>query len=66
MTNKEFEEKIYEFGNIMYRIGRMETDDKAGMKEYNKLIKQKEEYMEIFNSYFKSSIKVAKSLGVVC
>jgi hypothetical protein len=50
----------------MYRIGRMETDDKAGMKEYNKLIKQKEEYMEIFNSYFKSSIKVAKSLGVVC
>lgn len=64
MSNKEFEEKIYEFGNIMYRIGRMETDDKAGMKEYNKLIKQKEDLIETFNSYFKSSVKVAKALNV--
>lgn len=65
MNNKDLEEKIYEFGHIMYRLGRMETDDKASTKEYNKACKDKEELMVMFDDHFKSSIKVAKSLNIV-
>jgi hypothetical protein len=64
MTNKELEEAIYEYGDTMKQIGRYETDDKIGMKEYNKLISTKEKLMEKFDLYFKSSIKVSKTLNV--
>lgn len=66
MTTKEFEELVYEYGHVMYKLGRMETDEKQSMKEYNKLINQKEKIVEKFKEYFKSSNKVAKTLGVVC
>jgi hypothetical protein len=42
MSNKEFEEYIYEYGHVMYRIGRMETDDNSSTKEYNNMTKKKE------------------------
>jgi hypothetical protein len=65
MNSKELEEKIYEFGHVMYRLGRMETDDQASTKEYNKFCKEKESLMEFFNVQFKGQSKVAKSLNIV-
>ena len=55
--NKEFENAIYEYGNIMYKIGRMETDGKDSSKEYNKLIKEKEMLVKIFDQHFGTSLK---------
>jgi len=55
--NKEFENSIYEYGNIMYKIGRMETDGKDSSKEYNKLIKEKEMLVKIFDQHFGTSLK---------
>ena len=66
MDNKILEEKIYEFGNVLYRLGRMETDGKDTTKEYNKLCKVKENLTNEFNEYFKSgNKKIAKSLGLI-
>ena len=68
MTNKELEEKIYEFGNTMYRLGRMETDDKESSKEYNKMHKLKEDLIKQFDNYFKTSKldrKAAQSLSLI-
>jgi len=64
MTNKALEEAIYEFGAVMYQIGRYETDGKDTIKEYNKLIKQKESLKESFENHFQSNTKVAKSLNL--
>jgi hypothetical protein len=68
MSNKDLEEKIYEFGNVMYRLGRMETDDKTAMKEYNKLCKEREEFTKEFDQHFKSpsmNKKLANNMGLV-
>jgi hypothetical protein len=65
MTNKELEEKIYEYGHVMYRLGRMETDEKESTKDYNKFCKMKEELVNEFNSHFNTSVsKLKASLGV--
>jgi hypothetical protein len=64
MTNKALEEAIYEFGAVMYQIGRYETDGKDTTKEYNKLVKQKESLKELFEDHFQSNNKVAKSLNL--
>jgi hypothetical protein len=66
MTNKELEEKIYEFGQIMYRIGRMETDGNTTMKEYSKFVSSKENIMKEFDEHFDSSVsqKLKNTLGV--
>ena len=67
MENKTLEEKIYEFGQVMYRIGRMETDDKESTKEYNKFCKMREDLTKEFDSYFKTSKldkKAAKAVGL--
>lgn len=64
MTNKELEELIYAYGETMKQIGRCETDGKVGMKEYNKLISEKEKIIQKFDSYFKSNIKVLKTLNL--
>lgn len=66
MNNKELEELIYEYGHTMYRLGRMETDDKASTKDYNKVLSQKEKIVEKFKQYFKISPKAAKTLGIIC
>jgi hypothetical protein len=68
MTNKELEEKIYEFGQIMYRLGRMETDEKSSTKEYNKFCKDREDLTKKFDEYFKTpsmNKKLASSMGLV-
>jgi len=68
MTNKDLEAKIYEFGQILYRLGRMETDDKASTKDYNKLCKQREDLTKEFDEHFKSPTmnrKLATTMGLV-
>jgi hypothetical protein len=57
MTKDKLEESIYEFGHVMYRIGRLETDGKDTQKEYNKLLKQKEELTKLFGEFFGTSVK---------
>jgi len=68
MENKILEEKIYEFGHVMYRLGRMETDGKDSTKEYNKFCKMREDLTKEFIEHFKTSKinkKAAQSLGIV-
>jgi hypothetical protein len=48
----------------MYQIGRYETDGKDTTKEYNKLVKQKENLKELFEDHFQSNNKVGKSLSL--
>lgn len=64
MTNKELEELIYEYGETLKHIGRCETDGKTNMKEYNKLISQKEKIVEKFDKYFKNDSKLKKALNL--
>jgi hypothetical protein len=68
MNNKDLEAKIYEFGQVMYRLGRMETDGKDTTKEYNKMVKSREELTKEFDGYFNSSKldrKAAQTLGLI-
>lgn len=68
MQNKLLEEKIYEFGQTMYRLGRMETDGKDTTKEYNKMVKLREELTKEFDEHFNSpklNKKLAQNLGLV-
>lgn len=67
MSNKELEEKIYEFGNVLYQIGRMETDGKDTTKEYNKMCKRREQLTDEFSSHFKTNMnmKAAKTLNLI-
>jgi len=68
MENKTLEEKIYEFGQVMYRLGRMETDGKDSTKEYNKMSKMREDLTKEFDGHFNSSKldrKAAQTLGLV-
>jgi|TARA_R110000868_G_scaffold8508_2_gene44004 hypothetical protein len=65
MDNKTLEELIYEFGQVLYRIGRLETDGKDTQKDYNKQVKRKEELMNLFEDHFKSpNKKLSQSLGI--
>jgi hypothetical protein len=54
ISSSNIEEAIYEFGNVQYRIGRLETDGRDTQKEYNKLIKRKEELSKIIAEFFKN------------
>lgn len=57
MSDKKLEELIYEFGQIMYRLGRLETDGKQSQKEYNQTVKKREELTEIFDEFFGTTSK---------
>jgi len=65
MTNKELEELIYEYGETMKHIGKSETNEKSNMKEYNKLISQKENIIQKFDSHFNTSSKLSRTLNVI-
>jgi hypothetical protein len=56
----DIEEAVYEFGQVMYKIGRFETDGKDTNKEYNKLLKRKKELTEMFDEFFNSNLKKLK------
>ena len=46
--NKELESIIFEYGHVMYRLGRMETDGlDSTQKEYTKTLRRKEELLKI-------------------
>lgn len=63
MQNKDLEEMIYEYGHIMYRLGRMETDGNASTKEYNKYSDMKEKLAKQFDEHFKyDSERLKKAL----
>jgi hypothetical protein len=65
MDNKTFEEKIYEYGHVMYRLGRMETDEKESTKEYNKFLNMKEKLVKEFDEHFKTNLsKLRQTLNV--
>lgn len=53
ITSSNMEEVVYEFGNVQYRIGRLETDGRDSEKEYNRLVKRKEELGKIIAEFFK-------------
>lgn len=56
----DIEEAVYEFGQVMYKIGRFETDGKDTHKDYNKLLKRKKELTELFDEFFNSNSKKVK------
>jgi len=49
----DFEETVYQYGHVMYRLGRMETDGQDSGKEYNKKLKEKEELVKQLDEFFK-------------
>jgi hypothetical protein len=53
MKKQDIEEMIYEYGHVMYRLGRMETDGQDTGKEYNKKLKEKEELVKLLDEFFK-------------
>lgn len=53
-SSSELQNIIFEFGNVMYRLGRMETDGlDSSEKEYTKMSKRKEELFNIISKFFK-------------
>ena len=68
MSNNELEELIFEYGHVMYRLGRMETDDQASTKEYNKFCQMKEKLINQIDEHFNNNkcnkIKFALGLDV--
>lgn len=54
VSGTNIEEIIFEFGNVQYRIGRLETDGRDTEKEYNKLVKRKEQLSKLIAEFFKS------------
>lgn len=54
MKRNELEEIVYDFGHVMYRLGRMETDGNSSTKEYNQMTKRKEELAKQLDEFFKS------------
>lgn len=57
MKTTELEEIIYDYGHVMYRLGRMETDGNESTKEYNHMIKKKEELTKKIDEFFKLNKK---------
>jgi hypothetical protein len=55
LKNNQLQEVIYEFGQVMYKLGRMETDEKQSTKEYNQYCKKREELTKKIDEFFKNS-----------
>lgn len=66
MNNKDIEELIYEYGHVMYRLGRMETDGNSSTKEYNKFCDMRDKIKRQFDEHFNSDPhkNLRKSMGV--
>jgi hypothetical protein len=67
MNINEIETLFYEYGETMKHIGKCETNEKVGMKEYNKLVADKEKIILKFNELMqiKPNKKLANALGIV-
>jgi|GEM_PF-3182140 len=45
-NNNDIQDIVFEYGHVMYRLGRMETDGlSSSAKEYSKMSKRKEELL---------------------
>ena len=66
MKDTELEELIYEYGHVMYRLGRMETDGNTTTKEYNKFCDMRDKLKKQFDEHFSSDKYhiLKKSMGV--
>jgi hypothetical protein len=66
MKDTELEELIYEYGHVMYRLGRMETDGNTTTKEYNKFCDMRDKLKKQFDEHFSSDKyhSLKKSMGV--
>lgn len=64
MHKDELENLIYEYGHLQYKLGRMETDEKIGMKEYTKISDKKDQILKEISLYFKSVQKIQKQLNM--
>ena len=66
MIDNELEELIYEYGHVMYRLGRMETDGNTTTKEYNKFCDMRDKLKKQFDEHFSSDKykNLKKSMGV--
>lgn len=42
MTLKDLEDIFYTYGELNYKIGRMETDGNTGSKKYDKLVEERD------------------------
>lgn len=42
MTRRDIEEAFYTYGELNYKIGRMETDGLTGAKKYDKLVEERD------------------------
>lgn len=50
---ENMEEIVFEFGRVMYRLGRLETDEKTSEKEYDKYLKRKEKLASVIGEFFR-------------
>lgn len=66
MKDTDIEELIYEYGHVMYRLGRMETDGNASTKEYNKFCDMRDKLKKQFDEHFDSNKykNLKESMGV--
>ncbi len=66
MKNTDIEELIYEYGHVMYRLGRMETDGNTSTKEYNKFCDMRDKLKIQFDEYFDSGKykNLKESMGI--
>lgn len=53
MTPSEFEIFIFEYADICFKIGRMETSDNANQKTYDKLTDKRDEMRATIIQLFK-------------
>jgi hypothetical protein len=53
VTVSEFEALIYEYADISFKIGRMETDGNATQKAYDKLTDKRDEIRSTIIQLFK-------------
>lgn len=53
-SKNDIEEVVYEYGRVMYRLGRLETDGRESDKEYDKCLKLKEKLVKIIDEFFKN------------
>ena len=59
MTRRDIEEAFYTYGELNYKIGRMETDGLTGAKKYDKLVEERDYLRNSFEKWLSNLQKVA-------
>lgn len=58
MTRRDIEEAFYTYGELNYKIGRMETDGLTGAKKYDKLVEERDYLRNSFEKWLANLQKV--------